>query len=282
MLEGCAPILLKTAISRGDTMAIVTLSKRTFSGAGELAECLSRVLDYTLVSREDIIEKAARYGMSKDRVDRVRSRRLGFLHRMDLEWLHYLVYARAALTKEIRQGNLVYVGDNGRALLHDFPNVLSVNIAADMEYRIDNLVRRTDYIINRKKARRLIEKIDEKEARWQRTICVEGWSDDSEFDLVVQPELVSISDGCDLIRSTLEQPRFQTNAKSLETMDLLTVASELRARIAIRGGVVDSDIEVEERDGVIFVTGYVQNAEDVEEITTLLNRLPETQRVESS
>ena len=258
-------------------MAIVTMSKRSFSGAGELAECLSRDLAYTLVSREEIIEKTARYGMSRDRLERARSRRLGFPNRMDLEWLHYLAYARAALTKEVRQGNLVYVGDNGRALLHDFPNVLSVHIAADMEYRIDNLVRRTDYVINRMKARRLIEKIDEKEARWQRTVCVEGWSDDSEFDLVVQPELVSISDGCDLIRSTLEQPRFQTNAKSLETMDLLTVASELRARIAVRGGVVDRDIEVEGRDGVIVITGSVQSAEDVEEIAALLNRVPEAQ-----
>lgn len=256
-------------------MAIVTLSKRTFSGAGKLAECLSRELDYALVSRDDIIEKTAGYGMSKDRLERARSRRLGFSHRMDLGWLHFLVYSRAALTKEIRQGNLVYVGDNGRALLHDFPNVLSVHIAADMDYRIDSLVRRTDYVINPKKARRLIEKIDEKVARWQRTICVEGWNDGSEVDLVVQPELMSISDGCDLVRSALEQPRFQTTAKSLETMDLLTVASELRARIAIRGGVVDSDIEVEARDGVIFVTGCVQSAEDVEEIAALVNRLPE-------
>ena len=79
------------------------------------------------------------------------------LQRVDLGWVHYLVFARAALTKEIRQGSLIYLGGNRPALLKDFPNVLNVAVVADMDYRIDRLLRRTDYVINRKKARQIIE-----------------------------------------------------------------------------------------------------------------------------
>ena len=91
-------------------MAIITLSQKAFNGAGELAQQISDLLGYRLVSRDDIVEKTAQYGISKDRQDRARSRRLGILHRMDPGWRHYLIYSHAALTKEIRKGCLVYLG----------------------------------------------------------------------------------------------------------------------------------------------------------------------------
>jgi len=105
-------------------MAIITLSQQAFNGAGELAQEISELLGYRLVSRDEIVEKTAQYGMSKDRQNRARSRHLGMLRRMDLGWRHYRIYSQAALTKEIRRGCLVYLGANGLALFRDFPNVL--------------------------------------------------------------------------------------------------------------------------------------------------------------
>ena len=264
----------------GHTMAIIAMSKAAFSGARELAQCVSGKLGYRLVSREDVTEKTVHYGMSGDRVDRVRRRRLGMLPRMDLGWIHYIAYARAALTKEIRQGNLIYLGNNGRALLHDLPNVLHVSVVTDIEHRIDNLIGRTDHVIDRKKARRLIQKIDEKEARWRRTLFDNGWHGPSESGLVVEPALTTIPDTCELIRATLEQPQYHTTRKSLETIDLLTVAAELRARIAMRPNVLDDSVEVEGRDGVIVITGSVRSIEDLDEIKDLLNEQREVDGVE--
>ena len=137
-------------------MAIVTLSRGTISGAKELARLLAEKLEYRLVTREDIIEKTARYGIPEERRDRAHRRRLGILPRVDLHWKHYRVFARAALTQEIHQGSLVYLGSNGRTLLQDFPNVLNIMVATDMDYRVDKLMRRTDYVIERKQAQRLI------------------------------------------------------------------------------------------------------------------------------
>ena len=252
-------------------MAIITLSTGAFSGTRELAQRVSEHLGYRLVSRDDIIEKAAQYGMPGDRLERARSRRLGILQRMDLGWKHYLVYVRAALTKEIRKGSLIYLGGNGRALLRDFPNVLNGRVIADMEYRIDNLIKRTDYIIDRSKAKRLIEKVDEKEAKWRRTLHDDTWYDPSGFDLLIKPGLVSTPEACDLIHATLDQPQFHTTYKSLESIDLLTVAAELRARIAMKADVVDDNVDVEVQDGVIVITGSVRSIEDYDGIRELLD-----------
>ena len=252
-------------------MAIITLSTETFSGGRELAGRLSERLGYKLVSRENIIEKTGHYGMSRNRLERARRRSVGIIGRMDLEWNHYLVYVRAALSKEIEQGCLVCLGEDGRASLGDFPNVLNVRVVADMEHRMDNLIKRTDYGINQKRAKRLIEKIDGKRDRWRMTLYEEDWQNHSESDLVIDPGLMSISDACELIRATVEQPQFQTTPKSLDTIERLTVAAELRARIAMDPDVVDDDVEIEVRDGVIVLTGSVASTQDLEALKGLLN-----------
>ncbi len=257
-------------------MAIITLSRKTFSGTRELAGHVAETLGYRLVSRDDIIEKTAQYGMSGDRQDRARRRRLGMLQRVDLGWVHYLVFTRAALTKEIRQGSLIYLGGNGPALFKDFPNVLNVAVVADMDYRIDRLLRRTDYVINRKKARRIIEDMDEKEARWRKALHVSYSREDGldgllEPGLVIEQGLVSPPEACELIRAMLEGPQYQTIYKSLETIDILTAAAELRARIAMNEDVVDDNVDVTVQDGMIVVSGSVRSTEDWESIKELLD-----------
>jgi len=44
---------------------IITISRGTFSGGTDLAECLSHRLGYPCVSREVISEAAERYGVSQ-------------------------------------------------------------------------------------------------------------------------------------------------------------------------------------------------------------------------
>ena len=166
-------------------------------------------------------------------------------------------------------GDLVYIGDDGRAPLSDFPNVLNIRIVADVEYRIDNLMRRTDYGINEKRAKRLIKNIDETRDKWRRTIY-EEWLDHEEFDLLIEPAHTGIPNACELIRATVEQPQFRTTSRSLETIELLTVAAELRARIAMDPDVVDDHIEIEARDGALVVTGSVASTQDLEAIRGLL------------
>ena len=163
------------------------------------------------------------------------------------------------------------MGSNGRVLLRDFPNVLNVMVVAEMEYRIDNLIQRTEHVMNRRRARRLIEEIDESKARWQRHFHGDNWHEYSEFDLLIQPSQMSIPDACEHILTTLEQPQYQSTHKSLETIDLLTVAAELRARIAMKADVADDNVQVEARDGVIVITGSVRSIEDMDGIRELLD-----------
>lgn len=252
-------------------MAIITLSTAAFSGGRELAVRLSEKFGCKLVSREDVIDMTGHYGMPRNRLERARRRHVGILRRRDLEWNHYLAYARAALSRDVHEGKKVYLGDDGRAALSGFPSMLSVSVVADAEYRIDNLLNRTDYGIDRKRAKRLIDNIDEKRARWRNTLFDDNSEDCANFDLVIERTIMSITEACELVHATAKQPQFQPTPKSLDLIERLTVAADLRAKIAMDPDVVDDQIEIVVRDGVIVITGSVASTQDLEAIRGMLN-----------
>ena len=263
-------------------MAIITLSEGTFTGARRLAECLAEKLGYKLVNRDDVIGKLQEYGISGDTLDHARRRRLGMLQRIDTQWRHYLVCSRAVLSKEIRQGNLVYLGDGGRSLLRDFPNVLRVKIISDIEHRMDRLMKRVDYVIDRKRSQQLIEKMDERRGGWRKGLYSNGWHEPSEFDLVVELGVTSVSDAFEKIRSAAEKHPFQATQESLDAIELMKCAAELRALIATEADVKDDRIEVRAQDGVLIIDGSVRSTEEAEAIVELLDRKQVSQAIDLS
>lgn len=250
-------------------MAIITLSRKPFSGTKELAKCLEIHLGYKLISREDVIEKIEQYGMPRDRMDNARRKSLGRLPRLDLNWMHYIAYVRATLSKEIREGNLIYLGNNGQQLLRGYPNLVNVGVITEVPYRVNELIKRNEYVINKKTARQMIEKMDERGYKWGRTIYADGKHDPSEFDVVIDPALMSIDEACEIVQAAVERPQFLTTPESLQTVEQMAVAAELRARIAMEPQIVDDKVEVEARDGLIFIEGWVHSSEDLEAIVGL-------------
>jgi len=62
-------------------MAIITMSRGTYSGAKELSEYVVQNLGYKLLSREVIIQELANYGWVEGKLERVRHKQLGILER---------------------------------------------------------------------------------------------------------------------------------------------------------------------------------------------------------
>ena len=263
-------------------MAIITMSRGTYSGAIGLAEYMRENFGYKLISREDIISKLGEYGMSDDRLNSARHRRLSVRQRKDLEWTHYLACFRAALAEEVKDGGgIIYLGDNGHAVLHDFPNALHIKVVTNMEYRIDNFMKRNDYVIDRKEAKKLIRKIDEQRAKWVKAIYEGDVNDSAEFDLVVNLDPMSIADACELIRSTAELPQFQTTVESKKKLEDTVFAADVRAKIATEIDIIDDNIDVEVQDDVLSIKGTVHSIEEWDELRELLRQLPEVEDVES-
>lgn len=261
-------------------MAIISIARGSFSGARELAQHISEAFGYKLVTREDITTALAGYGISEDRLHRARYRQLGIMTKIDLDWTHYLICARAALSREISQGNLVYLGNDGGMLLRDFPMVLRLYVIAKMDHRIDVFMKRNNHGASLREAERFIKRVDAKRARWGRTLYNDGHFHPTDFDLVIDPGQMSIADAHSLVAAAVENPEFLPTPTSLNTIECMAVAMELRAKISMDADIVDDKIDVEVRDGEIKVTGSVRSPDDLDTIKGLLDTQPEFRAVE--
>jgi len=263
------------------TMAIITLSRGTYSGATELAEQVAKNLGYKMLSRENIIDELAHFGWKDGKLAKVRNKRLGMLERMNLEWVHYLVCLRAVLSKEAQGESLVYHGNNGHAALRGFPHILNVRVVAEMKDRIKSVMARNEYAINQKEAKQIIERIDERRRRWAEFFYQTDINDASTFDIVIDLSRKSISDAYEMIHSAVALPQFQPSPESKKAIDDLIRSAQLRARIAMETNVIDDELTVEIHDGVLDVRGVVHSLGDADELKKFLSSQPEVEKIES-
>ena len=89
-------------------MAIITISRGTFSGGKAIAECVAQRLGYKCISREMLRDAARDYGVSLDKLSEALSKPPGMLSGSERARMRYLAYIRLELLREIKDENVVY------------------------------------------------------------------------------------------------------------------------------------------------------------------------------
>src|SRR4030042_3484552 len=146
-------------------MAIITISRGTFSGGQSLAQCIAEKLGYRCISRKVVVGAAKQYGVPLEKLSKALAEPPAFLERLTTERVHYLAYIRAAIYKEVRNDRVVHHGLAGHLLLlKGTPHVLRVRVIADMEFRIKAAMERNN--LSREKAIKFINDVDEKRVKW--------------------------------------------------------------------------------------------------------------------
>lgn len=254
-------------------MAIITISRGTFSGGSKLAEAVAEKLDYQCISREVLVEAAHSYGTSLEKLSEALEETPGMLQGMNLERAHYLAYIQAALSKYAQSERLVYHGHAGHLLLYGVPHVLRVKVIADMEYRIRNAMGRKN--LNRDQAKDFIHKIDSDRAKWTKFLYHVDWNDISLYDLTINIDRMQAAGALDIICEAVNSPEFQPTPEFRKILADLALATEIRARIASQANAVDEGLEVEADDGVITLSGTVRSSDDADKIRELVRQMPD-------
>ena len=96
---------------------IITISRGSSSGGKMLAESVAKRLGYRCVDREQIIQKAAAWGVSQNDLRIPIEKPPTFLGQSQHTKYLYLAFIQAALTEEVRTGNAIYHGLAGHLLL---------------------------------------------------------------------------------------------------------------------------------------------------------------------
>lgn len=253
-------------------MAVITISRGSFTGGKHLAECLAERLNYRCVDRDVVVERAAVYGASQEDLRNALMKPPSFWDRFKHKKYVYLALIQAALTEEVRSGKAVYHGNAGHLLLLGVSHVLRVRIIAPLEFRIAMTQGRLN--LSRSDAIAHISKMDQDRARWTHYLYGVNWGDPVLYDIVLNLENMDIQEACESLCAVANLKRFQETPESLAAMDNLALASRVRANLVSHPATVDLEIDVSAHAGVVTLKGKYRDPLQLSEARALAEKIP--------
>jgi cytidylate kinase len=261
-------------------MAIITISRGTFSGGETLARRLKEQLGYPCLSREEIVrEVLKKYGINKKELTAAMDEPPPFWEQVPGKRIAYLKCVTGALLDHIEEGNLIYHGHVGHLLLNTVSHVLRVRVVADMEFRIKAAMERKN--LKREKAIAFIHKIDKKRDKWVRFLYAVEWTDVSLYDVVFHLERIGIDGACDTITHMAILDDFKPTPKSQKALNDLILSSRVWAILATNEKTKAGNVTVTADAGKVTITGGATSQKVISAITDVTKKIIDVQEVKN-
>lgn len=249
-------------------MAVITISRGSFSGGKMLGECLADKLGYRCIDRDVIVERAAAYGVPQEELRDALAKPPSFWDRFRHKRYIYLTLIQAALTEEVQNGKAVYHGNAGHLLLRGVSHVLRTRIIASMSYRVAAVQDRLK--LSEADALGHIQQMDQDRQKWTHYLYGVDWGDPSLYDLVVNLAAIDIPGACDLIAAAAALHGFAETAESRAAMENLVTASRVRATLALAPPTSDLEVAVVARGGSVTIRGRLSPGVQFTEVEAIV------------
>lgn len=256
-------------------MAVITISQGSHSGGRMLGEAVARRLGYRCIHREQVISKAAQWGVSEDDLRIALEKPPKFFGQSQHTKYLYLAFIQAALVDEVRDGNAVYTGLAGHILLGKGPHVLRTRLIAPMPFRIAMVEERRN--LGRKEAIAYIEKVDDDRRKWTRFLYGVDWSDESLYDLVVNLDQMTLVEACDVICSLSRTGCFQATPETLRDLENLALASRVKAHLAMEHDTSNVEFDVKAQGGTVTIKGGIDGPTQAKKVRAIAENIPGVQ-----
>jgi cytidylate kinase len=234
-------------------MSIITVSRGTFSGGKDLAECVAERLGYPCLGREEIISAAADYGVPLEKLSEAMTKPPTFWERLAGERQEYLNFFRAAMYERAAKGDFVYHGYAAHIYLTGISHVLRVRVIADQEYRVNAAMRRLN--VGRQEAIAQVEAVDKERSRWVRFILGVDWNDPSLYDVVLNLEQLTFPSACNIVYEMSQLAEFQPTPASLKLLSDRAISNAVWVLLNKDPETEAADVEVTADAGVVTITG---------------------------
>lgn len=228
-------------------MAIITISRGSYSHGKEVAEKVAQKLGYQCYGREVILGASKEFNIPEIKLVKAVHDAPSVLERFSNGKQMFITYFQSALLKYLARDNVVYHGLAGHFYVKDIRHVLKVRIVAKMMDRIKIVMDRGN--ISYENALERIKKDDVARRKWSQNLYGIDTTDPILYDLVICVSKMTVDDAVDVICHTAGLETFKTTLESQKTMEDLVLASEVRTTLLK----LSPDIEVFVRNGVVTV-----------------------------
>jgi cytidylate kinase len=259
-------------------MSIIAISRGTASGGQALAERVAAKLGWPCLSNEVIGEAARRYNVPEPELVKTFEKAPTFWEKLTASRRVYLTFVQAAMCEYAEQGDLVYHGHAGHALLPGIRHVLKVRLVAPLDYRIGAVMERNPHL-DRKGAARYIHQVDEERTSRMRYLFDVDWRDPYQYDLVLSLDKLTVDTACDLVIQAVQWEPFQPTAASRLALQDLALSSRIRAALDAHPQLSPYDIGVDVEGGVVTLSGALPTDDAIRQVVTIAEQATGTKQI---
>jgi cytidylate kinase len=244
-------------------MAVITISRGSYSRGKEIAEKVAAKLNYECLSRDLLLEVSEEHNIPELKLVHAIHDAPGLLKRLNRKEEKYIAFIKSALLNHLKEDNVVYHGLAGHFFVKDVPHALKVRVLSDMEDRVRLEMQRKN--IDAEEARSILEKDDEQRSKWSLRLYGIDTADPSLYDLVVHIKQITVDDAVDMICDSISKEQFKTTPESQRLIEDLALSAAIHKALLD----VEPDIKVCVDNHIAFIeTEAALGAEErlVEEI----------------
>ena len=229
-------------------MGIITISRGSYSRGTKIAEKLSEKLGYECISREILLEASKEFNVPQVKLSSAIQDAPSFLDKFKHGKQKYIAYIRNAFLEHIQRDNVLYHGLAGHYFTKGLPNVLKVRIHANLEYRINVIMKREN--VSEEQASQIIQKIDTERSKWSTYLYGIDTASPELYDIILRIDCLGVDEAVDALYEIANRPCFQSTPKSLNNIkDMFLAASTYSA---IMNNFPDANVKC--KDGVVMVS----------------------------
>lgn len=243
-------------------MAIITVSRGTYTGSRQVVVPLAERLGYRTVSRGQLYSHAEnRYGVAREDVVRAMERaptikelakgRDGNGEEL-AHWRQRMFwYLQASLCDLLGGDDVVYHGQAGHLLLPGLSHVVRVRIIAPLEARIEMAIERAGD--TEREATVRIERVDSERSKWTRRLFGVDWAAPDSYDMVLNLERLDVHDLASQIAVTAHLPAFEATVDSMQAFRDLHLRSRIMAQLYKEASVELTGVSIGVQKGEVRV-----------------------------
>ena len=229
-------------------MAIITISRGSYSKGKEIAEKVAEKLGYECIGREMLIEASGEFNVPEILLVRAIHDAPSLLERFNFDRMKFIAYLQDAMLRHMQKDNIVYHGLAGHFWLDGISHVIKVRIIADFGDRVAAEIEREN--ISRSEALHILEKDDEQRVKWSKSLYGIDTREPSLYDMVLHIGKITVFDAVNIICHSAELEHFQTTAESQKILDDRLLACDVKVALLD----LKKEIQVSADDGIVRVT----------------------------
>jgi cytidylate kinase len=210
-------------------MAIITISRGSYSRGKEVAEALAKRLGYECVSRDILLETCEEFSIPEIRLVKALHDAPSILERFSHGKERYLSYFHSAFLNHVAKDNIVFHGLSGHFLLQDIAHAFKVRIIANIEARVAEEMRREN--CSAEEARYMLIKDDEERRRWSLALYGKDTWNSNLYDMVLHIDTLQVEDVVDVLEGIVRKGRFDATPESLARLRERTLIANIHAKV---------------------------------------------------